>query len=556
MIRWSQLLPRLLPLVCALLGCVVTSPAVAQRAAPIGAAEVFAGGEEENYLRNLNVLGYGAAQPWSLRNFGPRQIERLAPADSLDHPWRQRFRFDVPGQWAMRYGLIEPRIQTSYNSDFPYGFNNGALWEGRGLNTAVQAGAYAAVGPISLVLAPVAFHAQNRVFPLLPNGETGPRRFGQAGHFREQIDLPQRFGDEPYSRIDPGQSTLRVDLLGVAAGVSTANQIWGPADAHPIVLGTNAAGFPHAFIGSSQPWNIGIGRLHGRVMWGKLEQSEYSPQPDSLGRRFSSAIVAVFQPRGVPGFEIGGGRFFHEAWPATGLSNAYLLRPFESLIKVDLVNRAPDPENPGEPLLPNSNQLASVFARWVSRSNGFEVYGEYGKEDHNYDVRDLILQPDHNAGYLLGFRKVWQLRGGQLLALRGETLNLQATHIHRARQQSPFYQHADLRQGHTQLGQALGSAAGFGGGASLLALDGYHRRGRVTLLWDRQLRGERETFWRNGFQIDRAVDVAYSLGAETLLFMPWFDVSFGMRGVYNVNRNFESDATNLNATFGLRARLP
>ena len=35
-------------------------------------------------------------------------------------------------------------------------------------------------------------------------------------------------------------------MRGFTAGVSTANQQWGPSADLPLLLGTNAAGFPHA----------------------------------------------------------------------------------------------------------------------------------------------------------------------------------------------------------------------------------------------------------------------------------------------------------------------
>ncbi len=93
------------------------------------------------------------------------------------------------------------------------------------------------------------------------------------------IDLPQHFGDGPYTRVDPGQSSLRLDARGVAAGLSTANQHWGPAAEHPLLLGSNAPGFLHAFLGTSEPVDVWIGSLHGRVVYGRLRQSGYSRTP-------------------------------------------------------------------------------------------------------------------------------------------------------------------------------------------------------------------------------------------------------------------------------------
>ena len=50
------------------------------------------------------------------------------------------------------------------------------------------------------------------------------------------------------------------------------------------------------------------------------------------------------------------------------------------------------------------NQLASLWFRWAPPGSGFDVYGEFGREDFAADLRDLILEPDHSASTNLGFR--------------------------------------------------------------------------------------------------------------------------------------------------------
>ncbi len=528
-------------------------PLFAQRNEPVGGrSEVFVGSELENYLRLLQVGGQVARYPWSIRAFSPAELDRLMPGDSA-HPWAERYDLQADTAGGVRFDWVHPQARMIFNSAFPYGANNGPIWAGRGLTTAVQAGFAVRAGPLSLTVAPVLFRAENAPFPLTPNGHSGRLAFADWRTYHNWIDLPQRFGDQPYMRLDPGQSTLRIDALGVTAGVSTANQHWGPAAEHPIILGNNAPGFAHAFLGTLTPWNLWIGRLHGRVVWGRLEQSPYSFVAESDSRRFTSGLVVSFTPRGVPGLEIGGTRFYHEAWPQEGLGWANLGRPFEALLKQTLRQLNPDPETRDELAGPPSNQLASVFARWVFPASGFELYGEYGKEDHNWDFRDLVLQFDHNAGFGLGFRKVWTRSPASLITLRGELLNLQVTHILRVRSQLPFYQHSVFRQGHTHRGQILGSAAGYGGAGSILALDYYHPRGRWTLAWERAVRADSGEHWRT--QEAGGLDVLHTLGAEALVFRGRWDVTAGLRGVYNLNRGFASDAFNLNATLAIRAAI-
>ncbi|CAN5209735.1 hypothetical protein BH20GEM2_BH20GEM2_16900 [soil metagenome] len=501
---------------------------------------IFVGDELERYLRVLQVAGVSEPYPWSIRGFSPAEIEALAPAAS-EHPWGDRYRF-VGGSAATQVRWVRPRLTTSYNSGFPFGGDDGAVWAGRGVTTAFQAGFSARAGPLSVTLAPIAFWTQNADFDLMPNGQDDRLAFAD-GQFPTVIDQPQRFGDGSYSRIDPGQSTIRLDLPIVVVGVATANQFWGPATTYPLILGDNAPGYPHAFLGTSEPVNIGIGRMHGRFVWGELTQSDYSPVQAGETRRFASGLVGVFTPRGLPGLELGGSRFFHTPWPGRGLEFGDLILPLEGLFKVDRGDRGDEEDN----------QLASIFARWELPRGGFEAYGEYAREDHNFDSRDLVLEPDHDSGYMLGVAKVWQRPKSRFWVFRGEVLNTRVSHLAQVRIQSPFYIHVNgLQQGHTQRGQVLGSPAAVGGSGATASVDLYHPRGRWALAWNRVLRQEREVLAGSGAE---GVDVVHSLGAEGVFFRGRYDLTAGVTGAYELNRDFGGDAFNLNLRLGARVAL-
>lgn len=515
-----------------------------------GRNEVFVGSEIENYLRLLQIDGKGDLYPWSVRSFSAAEVERLLPRDAA-HPWAGRYDLQPDTSGGFRLEMIRPRGQLIYNSAFPQGANDGPIWAGRGLTTAVQAGFSARYGALSLTVAPVVFRAENAAFELAPTGYDGLRSYGDS-RMPDHIDLPQRFGDAGFTRVDPGQSTLRLDLPVVAAGISTANQHWGPASEHPILLGNNAPGYLHGFLGTSAPLDVWIGRVHGRMVWGRLEQSDYSPVESAESRRFMSGVVGVFTPRGVPGLEIGAARFFHEEWPEEGISFDDFLKPIEGIWKGNLGDSNVLPEDSKSN---RDNQLASAFFRWVFPRSGAEVYGEFGREDHSWDLRDFLLEPDHSGGYMLGLRKRWGRSEREFVALRGELLNLQVSHIARVRNQWPFYVHGWTRQGHTHRGQILGSAAGYGGAASILAADYYHTRGRWTAAWTRSVRQDRGSPWGTDVPDLQGLDVIHSLGVEGLFFLGRFDVTAGLTGGYNLNRNFGPDAFNLNAVLGVRAGL-
>ena len=521
-----------------------------------GRSEIFAGGELESYLRYLQTMGAVPAYPWSLRALSPQEVDRLLTRGAAG-PGAARYNLGPTAQsgsgarGGLRLDVVRPSVSLIGNSGFPFGSNDGPVWAGRGLTTVAQLGVAARWGPLSLTVAPLLFRAENAAFTLKSNGQTGALAFAD-GRYPRSIDRPQRFGDSPYAVLDPGQSTLRLDALGVTAGVSAANQTWGPADRHTLVLSNNAAGFRHVFFGTARPRDIWIAKAHGRVFYGDLRQSDWSSVTGAPGRRFMAGLVGVVQPRGLPGLELGLTRFFHEPWPSTGITWQYFAKPFESFLRSRL------PPNPDFPLNPNwsiDNQVASVFARWVLPRSGFEVYGEFGHEDHSWNLRDMAMEPDHSSAFTLGFRKVWPRSDGGFVALRFETIDAQPSNLDHVHEQGAWYVHGRTRQGHTERGQVLGSAAAVGGAGSFLALEVYRPRGRWTVTWSRELRGMIGRYLETLVVNPRGVDAIHSLGVDALLFAGPVDVAAGVTLAYDFNRDFRSDLGNVNAHLGATVAL-
>jgi hypothetical protein len=507
-----------------------------------GRAEVFAGGELENYLRYLQTLGEVAPYPWGVRAFSPAEVDRLLPGDTL-HPWAARYDLTERGASGLTVDWVSPSASARVNSTFPFGFNDGPIWAGRGLTLAAQAGVALRWGVLSVTLAPLVFVAQNAAFGLMANGETGSLGFAD-GVIPEQIDRPQRFGTAPYARLDPGQSTARLDWGGLAVGFSTADQYWGPATEFPIILGNNAAGFPHAFAGTAHPVDLWLLRVHFRLIWGRLAQSAFAAETASGGSRLATGLNVELTSRWVPGLEIGATRFSHQPWPAGGPRLSDLLHVLRSQQTANAASLVTD------------NQLVSAFLRWVFPHSGFEVYGEYGRDDYNLDLRDFLEEPDHIGGYTIGFRKVMRRAGNRMLAVRAEVQNLQFSVLAEGRTWAPFYAHStNMRQGHTELGQVLGSEAGPGGAGSVVAVESYSPIGRWTWSWTRIQRQQRGNLPQTGQPDLRGVDIQHELAVERLAFLGRCDLLAHVGAVYEFNRDFKSDAFNLNVILGARIGL-
>lgn len=535
----GRLRARLAGSAALLLSLLAPRPAAAQPVDVRG--EVFVGSEVERYLRLLQVSGDAPLYPWSLRGLSPREVDRVLPADSAPHPWAGRYRLHAgraDSAGAARRGPrvhpVRPRARLIYNSAFPFGGGDGAVWAGRGVTAAVEGGFAAEWGPVSLTVAPMAFVAQNAGFELMPVApDAGPLT---DPRYPRIIDLPQRFGRGRYARVDPGQSTLRVQALGVQAGVSTADQQWGPASDHPLLLGNNAGGMPHVFLGTAAPAGVGVGRIHGRAVWGTPAESAWVPD-SAGGRRLFVGVVAAFLPRGIPGLEVGGMRLFHLPWDGGAPGARDLLKPVEGLFKARLDQ---DPRG-------NGNQLASVFFRWVHPRERVELWGEFARDDHSATLRDLVLEPDHASAFVLGGRKVWRREGPTLVSLRAEFLNARPTHLAQVREQPAFYVHSGVRQGHTHRGQLLGSPAAFAGAGSVVALDAYGPRGRWAVEWSRLHRDVGGDL----LPTHSEPAVTHALSLERFLFLGAYDVGARVTGAYELNRNFTEDAFNLNLVLAL-----
>jgi hypothetical protein len=514
------------------------------------AYEVFAGSELEGYLRTLQNVGAVGPYPWSVRAFSPAEVERMTRARTLG-PWAARFEMEAVRS-GPAFGWTTPRLGGVFNSAFPYGGNDGPLWAGRGLTTELQFGGFARWGPLSVVIHPVWFRAENADFLVAENGLSGEGVYRSA-LTPGSIDLPQRFGAGPYGRLDPGYSTVRLDFAGVTAGFSTAAQQWGASHLHPLVLGPAGGGFVHVFLGTDGPRNVGIGRVHARYVAGRTRQSDYfgSQGVDHYG--FVTGLVVLLEPRGLTGLEVGAARFFKLHWDSEETRVDQLVRPFETFLKrkIDGADQRRD------------QQFASVFARWSVPDAGIELFGEYVRVDHSYDLRVLMLEPDDQAGYALGLRRVWEEGDGALTVLRGEAVTSGSTHRERggarvaeAYRARPIYHEGSAPRlgGHTHHGQLLATVAGEFGNGQTLGLDRYTQDGRWSVELDRRVVRDRSL----GLVPEDAgdVDVLLALGGEVVRFRGRWELRAGAAGVLELNRHLRDDAVNLNFRLGAGMRVP
>ena len=512
--------------------------------------EATANSELETYLRVAQVAGVVPLGSLSIRPFGPRELDALV-GDTLRaqrSPWRPRGR--AVGRDA---ALLPLSGNVAYTANAPYAYNDGPVWEGRGATVSGSVGGAVRVGPLTMVGQPVAFVTQNRAFPLFPTAPgTDPRiqLLDYHASLPTSIDLPQRFGTSSYGRVDPGQSSARLDIGPAAVGVSTSAQGWGPAVWSPLIMGPNAPGFRHIFYGTSRPTSIFIGQLHFRGVLGQLDDSPVPPP--NTRPRIQTGAVAVFTPAGLPGLEIGATRVFQVWRVGSGLTLRNALRPYKELLRTSQQRAIAD--QPYTPGYTPDNELASAFASWTFPTVGFRAYGEYLRNDNPASTLDAITEPDHSAAYVLGLQRVRQIGKGaraRLVSIRAEVANGRVTHLERIRPEVMQYEHTPINQGYTERGQLLGSVALLGGAGEQLAVDAYDRRGRLTVSFERLVADQRGRAGTEGAD-PSGWDVQHALTAERVWFGRRFDVNASLTGIYELNRYFQHDVGNVRASTGIR----
>src|SRR6266550_3550019 len=525
---------------------IIAAPQLGAQARSVSMLDFTTGSDYEDYLRVLQIAGKVPLYPWSIRGFSRREIEKLALADSTG-PWKLRDKFS-----SSHFSAGPLRFGTTFNSAYPYGANDGPLWAGRGLTVAASGGVSGYVGPLSFAIDPMAFSAANRPFELMPNGQKGLLAFNH-GTFAGTVDLPQRFGDHAYSRLDPGNSYVRLDSRFVSLGVSTANEWIGPATEYPFLLSNNAPGFPHLFLGTGDPWTLWIGHAQARVFWGRLDQSAYSPvsgpthflsNSQSGTVRLATSLDAVFQPRGIPGLELGVARFFHIPYTVDEPNAAFWRKPLAVFFLKNELK-----EN-----VSTQNQLASIFFRWVFPHSGLEVFGERGYEDQFYDIREFFENLDHDREYMIGFQKVLATRPGGFDVLRAELINYQLSTLALIRPgEGAVYVHSPLRQGHTNRGQLLGASPGVNAAAaSTLAWTRYSRTGRTSFTLRRIVRDQAGDYYLTGVTNPRGSDVLLAAGFERMRYGRVVDLGGKIEAMDELNRNFVRDVSNLNLQLTVR----
>lgn len=438
----------------------------------------------------LLVCSWSGAQE-ALRSYREQSLDFQALVGEERRPYlnyRTLSDSDWDGPETLRvYG---PTLFASYNSAYPHGMNDGALWQGVGLNASLDFGARYVLEGFELTFKPTLLYAQNRDFDIMPTAYSGSDGYGY--HWLAGVDQPQRFGDDPLSAFDFGDSEIRYTRNGFTAGFGTQAAWIGPGRQNAIILSNNAPAFPKLDIGLRRTATK-FGDVEARLFWGRLTESDYFDDDSTNDHTSISGLSASWNPALFEYLTVGFHRTLTSRWSGDSWMNT------ASLLNLDLNPRMGKDEK---------DQRGSLTLDLLFPEAGFECWVEWARNDYSPNLDYVLRYPFHSQAYTIGARKAldalaWR---GYRFELAAEISNLESSRDYDFLWSYYFYGHHKVPQGYTNRGQILGAGIAGGGNSQYLALTAY-RQERLLRLHVQRIN------WDNDYLYFQPRDASYSANA-------------------------------------------
>ena len=431
----------------------------------------------EDYFRRQQLLGkFNADYSFNFRpiNFGAFGI----PIDSTifnSSKYSPNVVSFLNGQGVVK--LLPAEVKFSYDSHHPTSRNDGAMIRARGAQTLLSAGIFTQLGPLTIQLKPEFVYAQNKSFPGFAEShfdETWARRYVRFNH----IDEPERYGDSSYSKILPGQSSIRLNGWGLSLGVSTENIWWGPSMRNSIMMSNNAQGFEHITFNTSRPIKSPVGNFEWQFITGRLEASGFTPPDTSRTNqgtklyvpkkddwRYYQGFSLSYSPKWISGLSVGITRWV-QAYSELIKETKNYLPAFSNLFR----------ENDPDGVVENQrDQAAGLFLRWVWTDAMTEIYMEFNRNDASANFRDLILDSDHSRATTIGIHKLFNTKKkNHFLQLKWEWTQMEQTGGRLLRNAGAWYVHSRIKHGYTHNGEVIGASIGPGSNSHYLSVAWTH----------------------------------------------------------------------------------
>lgn len=462
------------------------------------------------------------SHPWQGNNLGTRRI-LFTPETAADNAFMRGI------DQSITLRIYGPEWYNSLNTASPYGQNDGALWQGKGYNTSLTAGARLEGYGLELTFKPQVSFSQNREFDILPSNTDS--EYGYFWGYGKNVgcDAPQRFGDSSFWTFDWGDTEVRYTWHTLTAGFGT-QAIWlGPAWLNPMLHSNNAATYPKFDIGIRKQrvilpglnWNLG--EIEGRIWTGYLTESDYFDNRSSNDHNLIHGFTFSYAPSFLDGLTI-------------GLNRTCLVKASKENLKYVLpvnANTHVGEQEAGE------DQKFSFTADYLFPSVGFEIYGEIGTDDYapGGGLKGYQRYLIHTMTYTVGAKKSMTL--SEKKKIYGEIIfewsNTEMSQNYQLSGPYSFGFHYQITQGYTNRGQWLGSGIGYGGNTQHLEYRLYYPKGSTFLFIGRNNPD-------NNFIYSKAINTTTNDTAQKYGHAFKANYYFGGTSTYFITRNLSISA--------------
>jgi hypothetical protein len=395
--------------------------------------------------------------------------------------------------------LLPFNYLQKYNSNRPYGWNDGPLSFSNGYQYLVSGGAYFRWKNIHLTLRPEYYHTASDKY------ETSSE-WGQVNPSLNKLTL--------------GQSNLRIDFGPISIGGGN-NNIWlGPGVYSSLIMSNNAPGFGHAEITTNRPIKTPIGNFELMLMGANLTQNMNQGFENnllfnkivSLETRYINVLNITYTPKFFKNFYLGFNRVFHSFMPnnSNNFKQDYLL-VINSLFR----NQYRDDDKP-------IDQLLSVYTRYLFTKSHAEIYFEYGLNDGSSNMRELLTDLSHSAASIFGFKKLQYLTPTNYLNLNIEATRKSQTPSYLLRNAGNWYEHGLLSAGYTNQNQIMGDGSGYGNNVQTAILSYGNLTKRIGIKYQHIEQNPRR--------------LVGTVGNIWLGDIYWNDYAYGIQAKYNFNK--------------------
>lgn len=373
--------------------------------------------------------------------------------------------------------IFGPEWFNSYNSDVPFGQNDGALWQGRGYNTSLTAGVRFEGYGVEATFKPQVSWMQNREFETNPDVYPNPYSYSfKNGKVHQRIDYVRRYGNSSLWNFDLNDTEIRYSWKNLTIGFGSQNPWLGPAYLNPMLGSNNAPGYLKLDIGIRKTELIipkidfSLGFFELRLWTGQLKESDFFDEIEWNDKRMLNGLSLSYSPSFVPGFTIGLNRIFMTYWKYENFK--YIPRLFAFDDNNALASSGND-----------EDQKFAAFIEWNFKKIGFCVYGELGRDDF---TSNMFTNPFHTAIYTVGVKQIIPLPFGLQSIIYLEWNNFEMSQDFQL--QWPYlgyYGHGFVKQGYTHKGQIIGAGSGALGNSQLIQYKVYYPKGFTSFKYHR-----------------------------------------------------------------------